>query len=89
MLATLDFGKAINASGVPIEPRPEYNNSTFRCVLLKGCYVFGGGGGASELTVHLSVVQIARSFPLQDHSSVGAHSSTGSGHRNRCYVAFQ
>lgn len=36
MLATLDFDKAIDASGEPIEPQPEYNNSTFRCVIDPG-----------------------------------------------------
>lgn len=36
MLATLDFGKAIDASGEPIEPQPEYNNSTFRFVIDPG-----------------------------------------------------
>lgn len=45
MLATLDFEKATDVSGEPIEPRPEYNNSTFRYVPFQAavCHVFGGG----------------------------------------------
>lgn len=34
MLAMLDFGKALDETGTPIEPLPEYRDTTFRYVHL-------------------------------------------------------
>ncbi|EIW55755.1 cytochrome P450 [Trametes versicolor FP-101664 SS1] len=58
MLATLDFGKAIDASGEPIEPQPEYNNSTFRSLDPFPCKIVPRSEHTARLVQDVAAVSI-------------------------------